>query len=213
MGSMDEIVGGRNRLVIRQTKEWGEILIGFEARNRFEILDDSGTLLGRAAEEEGGFGRMLARNFFGKCRACRVHVCGPDGRELGRGEKPFRWFFHRMDVFDGDRRIGAIQRRWAWFDRRFSVENAEGREVMTILSPLFRIWTFKLLYEGREVGRISKEWGGLLREAFSDADTFGVEFGDERLPAEVRKLLLVATFLVDFTCFENNTNRSGVFDP
>ena len=35
--------------------------------------------------------------------------------------------------------------------------------------------TFRLLFQGQEVGRIQKKWGGLLREAFSDADTFGVE--------------------------------------
>jgi hypothetical protein len=38
---------------------------------------------------------------------------------------------------------------------------------------------------------------------FTDADMFGVEF-QPHVPVEVRKLLLVATFLIDFTCFENN---------
>jgi hypothetical protein len=29
--------------------------------------------------------------------------------------------------------------------------------------------------ESTEVGRISKQWSGLLREAFTDADNFGIK--------------------------------------
>jgi len=63
-----------------------------------------------------------------------------------------------------------------------------------------------LTFQGAEAGVIRKQWGGLLRELFTDADAFGVEF-QPHVPVEVRKLLLVATFLVDFTCFENNQGR------
>ena len=52
--------------------------------------------------------------------------------------------------------------------------------------------------------RYDKRW----HEIFTDADTFGVEF-DTSLPLEVRKILLVATFLIDFTCFENNQGSGG----
>ena len=38
---------------------------------------------------------------------------------------------------------------------------------------------------------------------FTDVDTFGVEWASH-VPQEIRKILLVATFLIDFTYFENN---------
>jgi len=203
MSGLDSIVGDRERVLIRQHKEWGEILIGFESRNRFELLDENGGTLGLAAEEGGGLGAMLGRQFLGHCRKATIHIYDPSGAEIGRGEKPFRWYFQRMELYDGDRRIGAIQRKWSWIHRRFALENAAGEEVMEIFSPMFRIWTFKLMFQGQEVGRISKKWGGMLREMFTDADTFGVEC-QPHVPADVRKMLLVATFLIDFTCFENN---------
>ena len=78
---------------------------------------------------------------------------------------------------------------------------------MQIYSPIFRIWTFKLLFEDQEVGRISKKWGGMLKEMFTDADVFGMEV-EPHVPNELRAILLVATFLIDFTCFENNS-KSG----
>ena len=198
------------RILIRQSKEWGEILIGFEARNRYELFDEDGSLIARAAEESGGFGRMLSRQFFGHCRRSRIHVYGLDDQELGWGDKPFRFYFHRMDVYEGGQKVGSIQRKFSIFHRKFVIENARGQEVLEIHSPLFRIWTFKLLFRGREVGRVTKKWGGLLREMFTDADTFGIEYEGGADMDALRMVLICSTFLIDFTCFENNQGRGGL---
>jgi uncharacterized protein YxjI len=211
MPGLQTIVGDRTRIMIHQMLEWGEIALGFESKNRFEIKDEEGNRLGLAAEEAKGVGAWFLRNLFGRCRKASIHIYDGEGERLGRGEKPFRWFFHRMDVFDGDQKIGAIQRKWSLLHRKFAIENAAGEEVMDIYSPMFRIWTFKLLFQDKEVGRISKKWSGLLREAFSDADTFGVEC-DPNVPDEVRQVLMVATFLIDFTCFENNNGGGSALN-
>jgi len=205
--SLDAIVGDRQRIMVHQTKEWGEILVGFESRNKFELRDEEGEKIGLAAEEGGGFGAMLGRQFFGHCRKATVHIYDNSGQQLGRGEKPFRWFFQRMEVFEGEQRLGAVERKFSWLKRRLVVENAAGEPVMEIVGPILLLGrgTFKLMFQGQEVGRISKKWGGLLREAFTDADIFGVEC-EPTVPAELRKILLVATFLIDFTYFENNNN-------
>ena len=205
MNGMDSIVAGRERVLIHQTKEWGEILLGFESKNRFELQDEQGRRLGFAAEEAQGVGQWLLRNLFGHCRKASIHVYDEHGARLGRGEKPFRWYFHRIEVFDGETKLGAVQRKFSLLHRCFAIENAAGQEVMVIKSPFLRIWTFKLLFEGQEVGAIRKKWGGLLREMFTDADVFGLEV-QSHIPVEVRKLLLIATFLIDFTCFENNSS-------
>ncbi len=204
---MDAWVEKNSRLLVKQIKEWGEILVGFESRNRFEILDESGNTLGHAAEEAGGFGAMLLRNFLGKCRAARIHIYDSQGEEVGLGDKPFRFYFHRMEIFSGGQKIGAVQRRFSILHRKFTMEDEQGNEILEIISPLFRIWTFKLHQDGVEVGRISKRWAGLLKEAFTDADVFGIEFTHANLPVQIRKLLLVAVFLIDFTCFEDNQKR------
>ena len=203
--SLDAIVGDRQRIMVHQTKEWGEIVVGFESRNKFELRDEEGEKIGLAAEEGGGFGAMLGRQFFGHCRKATVHIYDNSGQQLGRGEKPFRWFFQRMEVFEGEQRLGAVERKFSWLKRRLVVENAAGKPVMEIVGPILLLGrgTFKLMFQDQEVGRISKKWGGLLREAFTDADIFGVEC-EPTVPAELRKILLVATFLIDFTYFENN---------
>jgi uncharacterized protein YxjI len=203
MTTIQSLLADRSRLLVKQLKEWGEILVGFEGRNRYELRDETGATIGYAAEQSSGFGSFFGRNLLGQMRRATIHITDPSGSEIGRLEKPFRWFFQRMDVFDGNERIGAVERRWSWIDRRFIVENARGEVVMEIVSPLFRIWTFELRFQDEVVGRIQKKWGGALKEWFTDADVFGVEW-QQHVPTPVRALLLGATFLVDFCCFENN---------
>ena len=201
---MDNIVAGHRQLMVQQQKEWGEILIDFETRNRYALLDASGIQIGYAAEESGGFAATIGRQFLGKMRKLTLHIMDKDGHEVGRGEKPFRWFFHELEMFDGGKNIGSIRRRFAILNRLFTVSDASGRELFTIKSPLFKIWTFKVLKDDREVSVIRKKFSGLLKEAFTDADNFGIEFSDENMNTDSRKLLLGATFLIDFCCFENN---------
>jgi uncharacterized protein YxjI len=205
-----DIVGDRQQILVRQVKEWSEILVGFEARNRFEICSEAGETLGYAAEEGRGVARILARNFLGKLRSCTIHVYDRGGTKVGRGEKLFRWYFHRMDVYDGSRKLGAIQRQLSVLHRKFRVEGADGTELVRILSPFLRVWTFKVVIGGQEVARIRKRWGGVTREMFTDADTFAIEFTHPVLQQETRNILLVAVFLIDFVCFENNSNRGGL---
>lgn len=200
---MDSIVGGRRGFFIKQKKEWGEILTGFETRNRYAILDDQGVEIGFAAEEGGGMGAVLARGFLGNARACTIHITNQRGEVVGTGRKPFRLFFYEMEAWDGDRHIGTVKRRFSILHRIFSVMDQAGNEIMRIKSPFLKLWTFKLLVgENEEVGRISKKWSGMMKEMFTDADNFGVEVFDENTPDDVKKILLVATFLVDMTCFD-----------
>lgn len=199
----------QKRVLVKQIKEWGEIFTGFETRNRFDVADENGKVFLHAAEEGGGIGAFFLRSFLGPMRAAKVHLVLSEvaSKTVARGEKPFRFYFHRMEAYDGARNVGAIQRRFSILHRIFTVFDAEGRERFTIRSPLFRIWTFKVLNGEREVAMISKRWAGLLKEAFTDADVFGVEYEDAALTEDDRFLLLIATFLIDFTCFENNNKR------
>ena len=58
---MDSIIADRQRILVRQTKEWGEILLGFESRKEFDLLDDGGGVISHVAEEAGGIGAFLGR--------------------------------------------------------------------------------------------------------------------------------------------------------
>lgn len=84
-------------LVVSQQKEWGEILTGFETRNRYAISDVSGNRLYLAAEEAGS---MLLRWFLKALRPFTIAVLTESGQVILRVNRPFRFYFHRADVVD-----------------------------------------------------------------------------------------------------------------
>lgn len=45
------------------------------------------------------------------------------------------------------------------------------------------------------VGKISKQWTGLVREAFTDADNFGIQFPLD-LDVKMKAVMLGACFLI-----------------
>lgn len=62
---------------------------------------------------------------------------------------------------------------------------------------LFTIEHFQILSKDKTtvVGRISKQWSGLLREAFTDADFFGITFPMD-LDVRMKAVMLGACFLI-----------------
>ena len=49
--------------------------------------------------------------------------------------------------------------------------------------------------DGQVVGKVTKQWSGVAREAFTDADNFGVNFPMD-LDVRIKTVLLAAVFLI-----------------
>jgi uncharacterized protein YxjI len=192
-------------------------IFGFETRNKYSIETESGEAIGFAAEQQKGFLGFLLRQFLGHWRRFHFTIFDRERTPVLHAEHPFRFFFQRMELYtrapgQGGASIGAIQQRFAFFSKRFDLQDADGRVILRVHSPFFRFWTFPVYRDHggqtREVARISKKWGGLLREAFTDADRFAVEFLDSALPENERLLLLAAGIFTDLQYFERKAGAS-----
>jgi hypothetical protein len=60
---------------------------------------------------------------------------------------------------------------------------------------------------GPEVALISKKWGGFLKEAFLDADTFRLDYKSSTLSEQQRTLILAAGLFIDLQYFEQKAQR------
>jgi uncharacterized protein YxjI len=194
------------RLSVRQRKRWLEILTSLDARNTYVVYDEAGNPVFNVEEQGSGFSSFLKRLFLRNLRSFTSHVDDLSGQgQLLVLKKPFRFIFHRLEVHDAaGTLLGAIQRKWTWFRRKYIVEGPTGEPIATLFGPFFKPWTFKiLLTEGQqEVGMIQKKWSGLLKEAFTDADNFWVDFAAVSDP-RLRAVLFAATMLIDIVHFEN----------
>ncbi|MEC4685739.1 MAG: phospholipid scramblase-related protein [Nitrospirota bacterium] len=189
-----------NALIVSQKKEWGEILTGFETKNKYVVMDPSGTELYMAFEEEGS---MILRVFLKALRPFEIKVLTFDNNPVLKLKRPFRFYFHQLNVFDSrGTLLGSIQRRFSVLRRIYSVSDASGQEMFQLFGPILHPWTFEIRKNGIEYGKITKKWSGLLKEGFTDADNFGVSF-PTGWDINVKSLVLGAVFLIDFVHFEN----------
>jgi hypothetical protein len=195
-----------NAIIIRQQKEWGEILTGFETRNKYSVMDIYGNPLFEAEEQGGSLSALLSRFLLTALRPFTIDLFSTDGYGLFTLKRPFRFYFHELGIYkSGGALLGKVQRRFAVVRRIYSVQDRHGKELFELFGPFLHPWTFEIYKDGRELGKITKKWSGLLKESFTDADNFGITFPKE-LDVNQKAILLGAVFLIDFVHFEKKNN-------
>jgi uncharacterized protein YxjI len=198
-------------LFVRQRKEWVEILVDWETRNQYSILDADGAELGLVVERAGGLWDMVTRWFLRSHRPLEAAVVRPDGAPLWSLRRPFFWLFSHLEVTRPDGgRVGDVSRRFGVLYKRYDLSNGLEVRFARIASPRWRLWTFPVEGAHGQTATISKKWSGALREVFSDADTFRIEFGNTSWTEEQRAVILAAAISIDFDFFENNQGSGGL---
>lgn len=214
MSSEVTLFEGSSRCFIRQIKEWGEILIGFEGSNKYELLNERGEKIGFIAEQSSGLFKLLLRSMFRSHRPLHVKIFDKRGQEVIALERPFYFFFSTMYVRDRTgRELGKIDQRFAIFRKRYLLSDHQGKAFAKIDSGFFSFFRFDIesLLSGASLGQISKKWGGVIKELFTDSDTFGVDISND-LTEEQKAIVLGTAISVDFDYFEDNSNRGSLLN-
>ena len=187
-------------LMIRQRVERLEAITGFETANRYTVMTAQGDELLHAQEESGTLSRVLLKSH----RPLTLRVTGLDGKDLLTASRSFYWFFSHLHVSDAaGRSLGSLRRRFSFPTRRLTLEGSDGRPVAEIRGPLMRPKTFMIYQRETEIARVTKQWSGLLKEAFTDADTFRLELRNREMDRDFSLLMLAAAFAVDLDFFES----------
>ena len=198
----------RKMLLIHQVKEWAEILVNFETRNKYKIIDENTAPVGFMAEEAGGFFDAIKRMFFRNHRALKICLWDESKQKVMTFKRPFFWFFSDLTVYDSNNLVlGHIYRRFGFIHKKYDLVTSSGEVFGKINSPIWKLWTFKIRDSSeKEIGEISKNWGGILKEAFTDADKFSVLF--EHLDDLKKAIAFGAAISIDFDFFEDNVNQN-----
>ena len=191
-------------LIVHQKKEWGEILTGFETKNRYAIQTQDARELYFAAEVKGNF---LIRMWLKAWRPFEMMVYDNAQQIVLKLKSPFRFYFREISIYDAnDRLLGKVVREFSILRRKYKIYDNTGKEIFNLFGPILHPWTFNILQGSREIGKITKKFSGILKEAFTDADNFGVSYPQE-LDNQKKAILLGAVFLIDFVHFENKNNN------
>uniref|UniRef100_UPI00398F77E6 phospholipid scramblase 2-like n=1 Tax=Pristiophorus japonicus TaxID=55135 RepID=UPI00398F77E6 len=213
-----------DQVLIHQKVELVEALFRFETKNKYVIKNSMGQKIYSAKEKSD----CCTRNCCGSLRYFHMKLMDNDDREVIHLVRPFKcvscWFpccLQELEVQSPPgTTIGYVKQTWHPFLPKFSIQNVERATVLRIVGPCFACnccgdiaFEVKPPDESRNIGRISKQWSGLAKEALTDADNFGVQF-PMNLDVKMKAALLGACFLIDFMFFErakSSKQRAGVW--
>lgn len=184
---------------IVQKVELLEAIVGIEGKNKYLIKDESNQTLFFATEESN----WCARNCFGALREFDITLHDPQGHEIIHLLRPLQCEPELSVTVVPDNLIGKCKQAFSWGLPKMSVMDEHGQRILTVK----RVWacncsgevTFKIKnLNGEVVGNITKNWSGLAREFFTDADnftiTFPVEFDVKTKAVLIGACLLVVSF-------------------
>lgn len=200
-----------DKTIVKQRRELLEF-IGLQSRNKYEFFSEQKMSIGFCAEQNKGFFGFLFRQLLRHWRRFNLVIFDENKQPLYHVKHPFRFFFQRLEVYeiyDHDINrpgncVGVLQQRFGIFTKKFDLEDGKGNRIAKMRSGFFKIWTFPVKNnQGLEIGKIEKKWGGILKEIFTDQDSFLVSY-DERLPLEEKILLLASSIFIDLKYFEDN---------
>ncbi|XP_015587228.1 phospholipid scramblase 1 isoform X2 [Cephus cinctus] len=200
---------------VQQQVEILEVITGWDTINKYIVKNASGQVL-FLVEEESNF---CARCCCGKYRPFIMKITNNTMREVITLCRPFRsssclcpCFLQEMEVFVNALKIGTIVQNWNPLRPSFSICNLNGDTVIKIKGPFcrcpFMTVNFKIFSsDGKhEIGRISKQWSGIVQEFFTNADVFGMSFPMD-LDVQTKALLLASCLLIDFMYFEGSGKK------
>jgi len=208
-----------DQLVVKQKVELLEAFTGFETANKYKVFNSMGQLVYDAKEQTD----CCTRQVCGPGRPFDMSITDHQGMEVIHLERPLRCqlcccpcCLQELDVSSSQGGpCGKVEQQWTLIYPKFVIKDATGEPVLRIEGPLCPISCcgsdveFKVVsvQTGGEVGMITKQWSGFGKEAFTDADNFGISFPLD-LDVKVKATLLGALFLIDFMFFEQKQDNN-----
>lgn len=202
-----------DQLLIHQQVELLELVTGFETENKYRIRNTLGQDVFFAAENSN----CCLRQYCGPSRPFAMSILDNTQREVIHLERPLRcsgWCcfccLQRVEVFAPvGTMLGTIEQDCSFLYPWFSIKDASGDTVLKIKGPCCYCRCCEVEFQilsgdgTQEVGKITKQWSGLAKEYFTDADNFGIQFPMD-LDVKMKAILIGACFLIDFMFFERS---------
>lgn len=199
-----------------------EVMTGYETNNKFAIKNKYGERIFYAYEETN----CCTRNICGPIRPFEMIIVDNRGKEVIHLNRPLRCdcflcfcCLQSMTVeAPPGSVIGKIKEKFRIICPSFKIKNRRNETVLRIEGPCCRkiiccglCGSVDFLItppDGRTIiGKISKEWSGIVREAFTDTDFFGIMFPVD-LDVRMKAVLLGACILINSMYFERRASES-----
>lgn len=219
-----------DQIIIQQDVELLEAFTGIETCNSYEAKNSMGQFIYKIAENSSCFARCCC----GPRRCLEMDVTDYKNTVVMHFVRPLRCShtlfcicccsclcLQEMEVqAPPGKTIAYVGQRWSLCYPYFSVYDRNRKPVLDIKGPIctesmpcacdveFTVYSTN----GYAIGKITKQWSGLVKEYFTDADTFGVTFPLD-MDVHLKGALIAASMLIDYMFFEETYKQSDDQGP
>ncbi|CCK69884.1 Aim25p KNAG_0D01320 [Huiozyma naganishii CBS 8797] len=184
-------------LVIERQIEFGNLIFGFEQRNKYTINNPAGETLGYILERERSLSQVVLRQFTKLHRPFVVDVFDRDDNYLFKMQRNFSFINSKVHIWNetgqdvpsmpDDFLVGTSMQRWHLWRRKYDLfvnsnqgKSRELKQFGAIDAP-FLSFDFPVLDEaGKVVASVDRNWVGLGRELFTDTGVYIIRFDSQR---------------------------------
>jgi uncharacterized protein YxjI len=147
-----------------------------ELTNEYMVRDADGNDIGVIRQEGQSKAKKLLR-LVASVDQFMTHTLGVydvDGTKVLEMVRPRKLVKSRLEISDGHGQpVGSIVQQNAIGKIRFGLHDTAGNEIGMVRGENWRAWDFAIEDgSGKEIGRITKKWEGLLKTSFTTADNY-----------------------------------------
>jgi uncharacterized protein YxjI len=183
-----------------------------EMTNEYEVADETGAPIGTIREEGQSTARKIVRlvTSLDQFLTHRLAVYDASGTKVLELVRPAKVFRSTVEVHDGGGRlVGKIVQENVVGKKRFRLDGPAGQPLGSVNAENWRSWDFAISdASGAEVGRITKKWAGILREAFTTADHYLLHVSAD-VPGDLRTLMVASAAGIDTALKQDDTGGVG----
>ncbi len=179
----------------------------------YDIFDpDTKKQIGTAEEAISGLVKMLRWVIDAKFMATTIEVREHPDKALVFSIRRGAYFFRsRVEVRDSNGElIGYFKSKLFSLSGGFHVYDKADKHFAEVKGNFTGFKYRVLTPDGKvELGRVSKEWGGLVKELFTSADSYMVDVADDLKEQPIAKMLVLASCLAVDMIFKSE-QKGGV---
>lgn len=180
----------------------------------YDIFDpDTKKQIGTAEEAISGLVKMLRWVIDAKFMGTKIEIRElPDNALVFTIRRGPYFFRSRVEVLDsnGDL-VGYFKSKIFSLSGGFHVYGKDDKHFADVKGN-FTGFKYRVLTPDHkvELGKVSKEWGGLVKELFTSADSYLVDIADDLKEQPIAKMLVLATCLATDMIFKSEQKGSSV---